>query len=248
LRAERQLRRETEELKSDFFAMAVHDLKQPVTILKAVHQLLAEAAEEAGGALKKSVGRVAYLSLSSVDRLNSMIEDMLSIARLSSPEIPVEKERLVLRDFLKKCAAEYEPAVASASKRWSFDAAGLAGGWWIYADADLLRRLVGNLVLNAVHYTPDGGAVRLGGRLRKDGRAEIFVSDEGVGIPEGFRTEIFRKFSTLSKSARNVGLGLAFCKIVADRHSALLDVRSEEGKGTEFSLIIPVSAGSAPAD
>ncbi|OIN99131.1 MAG: hypothetical protein AUJ51_13520 [Elusimicrobia bacterium CG1_02_56_21] len=99
-----------------------------------------------------------------------------------------------------------------------------------------------DLVLNAIQYTPEGGAIKLGARLSPDEKAAaIYVSDEGEGIPDSFREEIFKKYQGLGKSSRNIGLGLAFCKMVAETHSARMDVRSEMGKGTEVSFVTPVS-------
>lgn len=129
--------------------------------------------------------------------------------------------------------------------KWHFSLPEDIGNAWIFGDHDMLKRVIGNLVLNAIQYTPEGGAIKLGVRFSSADKAAIYVSDEGEGIPDSFREEIFKKYQGLGKSSKNIGLGLAFCKMVADTHAARIDVRSETGKGTEVSFVIPVSRAAA---
>lgn len=237
---EQNLRRETEALSHDFFAMTVHDLKQPITVLKAVNELMLEAiAGRAYG--KKEMDRMVYLAKDSLNRLNGMVEDILNISKLSDKDIPVQKERITLDSLIKESAEENSAIVTASGRKWSLETMPGVKNCCIYGDDILIRRVIGNLVLNAIHYTPEGGEIKLGVRLKDKERVELFVSDQGVGIPEKFRQEIFKKYTSLSKTAKNVGLGLAFCKLVADRHAAQLNVLSEQGKGTEISLVLPVS-------
>lgn len=241
---ERNLRKETETLNHDFFAMTVHDLKQPITVLKAVNELMLEAITgRAYG--KKEMDRISYLAKDSLNRLNGMVEDILNISKLSSKDIPVQKERIMLECLVKESAEENSASVGAAGRKWSVELMPGIKDSCIYGDDVLLRRVIGNLVLNAIHYTPEGGEIKLGVRPRGKDSVELFVRDTGAGIPEKFREEIFRKYTSLSKTAKNVGLGLAFCKLVADRHGADINVRSEEGKGTEISLTIPIFAAEA---
>ncbi len=239
LRQEEARRLEAEAQKNDFFEMTVHDLKQPATALKAALDLLLSE-EEARSFTPEQLASLRQIARTSLAMLNTMIADVLNTSRLNDPASVIQKERVPLGGFLRECAAENSASVTAAGKRWSLDLPDGADGAWMFADRDILRRVVGNLVLNAIQYTPEGGAIRLGAELR-DGRAAIYVSDDGAGIPENFRQEIFKKFSTMGKSPRNLGLGLAFCKLAADRHSAVIEVRSEVGKGTEISFVIPVS-------
>lgn len=238
---EKNLRRETEALSHDFFAMTVHDLKQPITVLKAVNELMLEAiADRAYG--KKELDRMSYLAKDSLSRLNGMVEDILNISKLSDKDIPVQKERIMLESLIRESAEENSAIVTASGRKWSVETMPGIKNCCIYGDDILIRRVIGNLVLNAIHYTPENGEIKLGVRSKDKESVELFVSDQGAGIPEKFREEIFKKYTSLSKTAKNVGLGLAFCKLVADRHSAQLNVRSEQGKGTEISLTLPVSA------
>ncbi|OGS14381.1 MAG: hypothetical protein A2234_10475 [Elusimicrobia bacterium RIFOXYA2_FULL_58_8] len=237
---EKNLRKETETLNHDFFAMTVHDLKQPITVLKAVNELMLEAITgRAYG--KKEMDRISYLANDSLRRLNGMVEDILNISKLSCNDIPVQKERIMLESLIKESAEENSATVGASGRKWSVEIMPGIKDYCIYCDDVLIRRVIGNLVLNAIHYTPEGGEITLGVRPQAKGSVELFVRDTGVGIPEKFREEIFKKYASLSKTAKNVGLGLAFCKLVADRHGAGINVRSEQGKGTEISIVLPIS-------
>jgi signal transduction histidine kinase len=240
LKDERARRKELEDNRKDFFAMAVHDLKQPLTVLKAVNEMVLESAQSGPDGDKRDLGRISELSGESIERLSDMVEDLLNISRLDSPDIPLDKRRIGLSSFLRGCSRDFSAAAERAGRKWVFsDESG--EGAWIYGDEKLLKRLVGNLVMNAVQYTPEGAAIHLGARLAEEGHVEIYVRDEGVGIPEELREAIFEKYRTFSDSNRNVGLGLAFCKMAAERHSGRIKVSSETGKGTEIAVSLPVS-------
>lgn len=244
LRDEEEKRRQSEVLKNDFFEMTVHDLKQPVTALKAAMDLLLSE-EERKHYDKKQVESLSNIARTSLAMLTTMITDVLNTAKLNNPQYQPERERIDLQSFLNECAPENAASVAAAGKRWEYEFGPELAGCWIFGDTDLIRRVIGNLVLNAIQYTPEGGAIKLGARRHDHDHAAIYVSDEGEGIPDSFRQEIFKKYSTMSRSSKNLGLGLAFCKMVAGRHSSFMDVKSETGKGTEIRFIIPVYC---PAD
>lgn len=244
LREEEKKRRESEILKNDFFEMTVHDLKQPVTALKAAMDLLLSE-EDRKLYDKKQIESLSKIAKTSLSMLTTMITDVLNTAKLNNPQYQPERERIDLQSFLNGCAPENAASVAAAGKRWEYAFGPELAGCWIFGDTDLIRRVIGNLVLNAIQYTPEGGAIKLGARRHDADRAAIYVSDEGEGIPDSFRQEIFKKYSTMSRSSKNLGLGLAFCKMAADRHSAFLDVQSETGKGTEIRFVVPVYS---PAD
>jgi len=243
LREEEQRRKEAETQKDDFFAMTVHDLKQPLTSLKAAMDLLFSE-EEVKRFTKDQIHSLSGIAGTSIRMLNSMVVDVLNTAKMKSRDYAPVKDRLSLADFMRECAEENSASVKAANKRWKFSLPEGIGDTWLFGDHDMLKRVIGNLVLNAIQYTPEGGAIRLGVRLPSDDRAYIYVSDEGEGIPDSFREEIFKKYQGLGKSSKNIGLGLAFCRMVAETQSARMDVRSEMGKGTEVSFIIPVSRGA----
>ncbi|MFA6433722.1 MAG: HAMP domain-containing sensor histidine kinase [Elusimicrobiales bacterium] len=245
LKAEEARRREAETQKDDFFAMTVHDLKQPLTSLKAAIDLLFSE-EDVKSFSKEQVRSLSAIAGTSLRMLNSMVVDVLNTAKMKSRDYTPEKNRITLNEFMRECAEENSASVKAANKKWRFSLPEDIGNAWIFGDHDMLKRVIGNLVLNAIQYTPEGGAIKLGVRLSAADKAAIYVSDEGEGIPDSFREEIFKKYQGMGKSSKNIGLGLAFCKLVADTHAARIDVQSEIGKGTEVSFVMPVSH-AAPA-
>lgn len=234
---EKHLRSESEELNRDFFAMTVHDLKQPITVIKTVNELISEAVES-GKYGKEEMDRILYMAKDSAERMNRMVEDILNITKLSDQSLPVQKERVNLGTLVKDIITENSVVVGRSNRKWSTDCASGLERRFVYGDDVLIHRVIGNLVLNAIHYTPEAGEIRFGAKLRDDS-VVLSVSDTGRGIPEKFRADIFEKYKSLSKTAKNVGLGLAFCKLVADRHAAKLEVKSSVGKGTEIAFILP---------
>lgn len=243
LKAEERRRKEAETQKDDFFAMTVHDLKQPLTSLKAAIDLLFSE-EEVKSFSNEQIRSLSTIAGTSLRMLNSMVVDVLNTAKMNNRDYKPEKNRISLAGFMRDCAEENSVSVKAANKKWHFSLPEDIGDAWIFGDHDMLKRVIGNLVLNAIQYTPQGGAIKLGVRFTSADKAAIYVSDEGEGIPDSFREEIFKKYQGLGKSSKNIGLGLAFCKMVADTHAAFLDVSSELGKGTEVSFVIPVSRGA----
>lgn len=246
LRREEGRRQAAEADRNDFFEMTVHDLKQPVTALKAALDLLLSE-EERRQYDKRQIQSLTRIARTSLGMLTTMITDVLNTAKLNNPQFQPERERIDLESFLKGCVPENSASVTAAGKKWAYEFSPELSGAWIFGDADLVRRVIGNLVLNAIQYTPEGGMIKLGARIHDRDRAAIYVSDEGEGIPDNFRQEIFKKYRTMGKSSTNLGLGLAFCKLAAERHSAFLDVKSESGKGTEISFVIPAYCPSRAA-
>lgn len=248
LLSETKKRKELEAFKDDLTNMLVHDMKHPLTVLTALLPLLAE--EQDNGDYKIKAASLLQMAKRNIGRENAMIEAMLHVAKLSNPDLPLQKKRHSLTTFIKECASENSLVVEESRREWRLEIDAQMPDCWIYADSALLKRLIGNLVLNAVEHSPPGKPVALGARLcRRDrGKAEIFVRDQGPGVPAQRREAIFQKFTTFAQSAKNVGLGLAFCKMAAEKHSARLEIIDASEPGATFALVIPVSAAPASGD
>ena len=119
----------------------------------------------------------------------------------------------------------------------------------VYADPDMIQRVLTNLIENATKYAADGGQITI--RLRQSpGYVQIIVADDGPGIDPEMRQQIFDKFSRLKYEdvPHGVGLGLAFCKLAIEAHEGRIWVESELGKGSEFHFMVPVSEEARPAE
>jgi len=110
----------------------------------------------------------------------------------------------------------------------------------VYADYDQLRQVLVNLTLNAIQATPPGGRVILRTRVTDDGALTVDVEDTGHGITEANRSKLFTPFFTTKEKGEGVGLGLAVAKGIVEKHAGIISVRSAEGKGTTFSVSLPV--------
>lgn len=245
LLSETAQRKKLEAFKDDLTNMLVHDMKHPITVLTSLLALLADEDQELVPKEKRDA--LLHMAKRSVKRENDMIEDLLQVARLSNPEMPLQKKRLSLAAFVAECASMNSLLVEQSQKAWALEIDGDMPACWIYGDAVVLKRLIGNLVLNAIEHSPPRSAITLGVRLsrRDHSKAEIFVRDQGPGVPAQRREAIFQKFRGFAESAKNVGLGLAFCKMAAEKHGARLELLESSEPGTTFALIIPVSAGPA---
>jgi len=246
LRREEAKRKETEQLKNDLANMMVHDLKQPLTVFKTVLWLLRESgAQRASGGPE---GEALDMADKAVTRLSAMIEDLLQIARLSDAAAPIPKGRILLGPLLDECGEESRLIVEHSGRDFRLVKEGDAADRWLHGDRSLIKRLIGNLILNAIDHSPQGAAVTFGARTCADpGRVEVFVHNDGPAIPKAHLGAIFRKFATFGESVRNVGLGLAFCKMAAEKHAAAIAVRSEDRSGTVFCVRFLVGPAVAPA-
>jgi signal transduction histidine kinase len=179
-----------------------------------------------------------------------MIEDLLQIARLSDAAAPIQKGRILLGPLLDECGEENRLIVEHSGRTFQLVKAEDAAGRWLHGDRSLVKRLIGNLILNAIDHSPQGAAVTFGARPCADScRVEVFVHNDGPAIPQAHLGAIFRKFTTFGESARNVGLGLAFCKMAAEKHAAAIAVSSEDQTGTIFCVrfLVGQTTAAAPA-
>ncbi|MBI4248591.1 MAG: HAMP domain-containing histidine kinase [Elusimicrobia bacterium] len=240
LQSEREKRRRLEKLRQELTAMIVHDLRQPVTVIEASLHLI--GGKDYFRFPERQKLQIMLQGHRALDRLNGMISTALQMARLSDVRVLLKKRGLPIGQLLQECAAACSAAVLETGRGWDFQVPKPLSSRRVYGDGDLLKRLVGNLILNAVDHSPPGGRISLGARpsgsTGRDG-VEIFVRDEGKSIPIHMRSEIFTKYRTLSESGRNMGLGLTFCKMVADKHNGRIQVRSEDGGGNTFSVVLP---------
>ncbi|WP_415856318.1 sensor histidine kinase, partial [Sinomonas sp. G460-2] len=114
---------------------------------------------------------------------------------------------------------------------------------WVRADPLRVGQAVDNLLSNAIKYSPDGGTVRLRAAQR-DGWVTVEVSDRGMGIAPGEQERVFERFFRTAEARRSeipgVGLGLALTQWIAERHGGRLEVESEPGRGSVFTLLLPV--------
>jgi two-component system OmpR family sensor kinase len=218
-------------LQRSFIADAAHELRTPLTAVRLQLQLAERASTNAERAtafaeLKGGIGRATHL-----------IEQLLTLARNEPDAVERTFAMVNLADIARQVVAE-RASIAEA-KRLDL---GLSGDAPILTmgDAEALRAMLGNLVDNAIHYTPPGGIVDVEVAAR-DGHACLTVTDTGPGIPAADRERVFDRFYRLETAgATGSGLGLAIVRKIAQRHRASVDLGSEaSGRGLKATVCFP---------
>ena len=239
LKDETRRRREVELEKRELSAMLVHDLKTPLTVVRSGVTLLQEQLKDtkAGAGCKRTLELLDM----STDRLRRMVEDVLQLARMEEVEGLRETKPVDLAVLAAAAGKDFGLIAADRRQKLVVD---IPSGTEarVLGDAALLRRVVDNLVNNAVEHTPSQGTVTISVRA-SEGKASVCVSDSGPGIPPEARPEIFRKFfqKDLKRHVGNVGLGLAFCLKAVQRHGGVIGVEDAEPHGARFFFRLPLA-------
>ena len=257
VKAERDRAEAASASKTRFFAAASHDLRQPLHALSINATTLDLVARRSGDPLLKEVSQ----GISSALRQSTgLLDGLLDISRLDAHAV---KTKFAPQDMGAVLAAVREEYAALAAQHGltldvELDAsAGTSdggGGLWVLTDVDQLVRILGNLVDNAVKFTPSGG-ITLSALWELPNRVVVRVSDTGPGIAEAERERVFEEFYQIGNPSRDRAQGLGLGLAIVKRTAALLEIPvqllSESGRGTTFELSLPLAgpsaAGGAPA-
>jgi two-component system phosphate regulon sensor histidine kinase PhoR len=228
-----------EAMRKDFVANVSHEIRTPLTVLSGFVETLQTLPIE-------EPERNVYLGLMSQQalRMQSLVSDLLTLSRLEGSPAPGQGEWLDCQDLLSQALQEAK-GLSQVISNPPHDIRSIEGPSLLVAGAksELLSAL-SNLLSNAVRYTPDGGLISAGWRL-KDGSAEFFVEDSGPGIAAEHLPRLTERFYRVDRSRSRetggTGLGLAIVKHVVQRHGGQLEIQSTLGKGSCFSLLLPSS-------
>ncbi|HWZ60855.1 MAG TPA: hybrid sensor histidine kinase/response regulator [Gemmatimonadaceae bacterium] len=230
--------RELEKIRDDLMKMIVHDLKTPLTSILATLELLLDGDF---GTLAATQRQVIMDAEGKSEDLLRLIEDLLEIAKIEEAALPLSVEPIapaaLLTEILHEWTVRFQQEGATATVDVADDVPVFR------ADKGLLKRVFGNLIQNAV--THSARAVVMQFRVRPDANGILFtVADNGPGIPSEYQEVIFRKFEQVrtphGPRVRSSGLGLAFCRLVVEQHGGRIWVRSNEGEGSAFHLVLPL--------
>ena len=227
-------RERIEAMRRDFVANVSHEIRTPLTVLAGFVETMAglpltEAERQ----------RVLTLMQQQTGRIQALVGDLLTLAKLEGSPRPAADRWVPVAAVLRKAAAD---AQALSAGRHHID---IEGG----DDAEVagsepeLYSAIGNLLNNAVRYTPDGGAIQMRWQWRPDGGAALEVQDGGIGIAREHLTRLTERFyrvdGSRSRDTGGTGLGLSIVKHVAQRHGGEVDIQSELGRGSTFRLVLP---------
>jgi len=240
--------RELERLRDDLMKMIVHDLKTPLTSVLGALEMLGDGDF---GPVTEAQRRAIADCQGKADELLSLINDLLEIARLEDTSLPLDLAPVEPRRFLAETADEWAMRFQQEGAKLAVDVA--ADAPLFEADVSLLRRVMANLIQNALTHASRAVEVRLSARGDRGG-VLLTVADNGPGIPPEYQEVIFRKFERLKNPSvprvRSSGLGLAFCRLVAEAHGGRIWVQSSEGQGSAFHVLLPLhpptTTASAP--
>lgn len=242
LLTEREARQEAEvanRLRDEFMATISHELKTPLNSILGWARLLAGAKLNPDQSAK-AVDTIIKNS----ETQNRLIEDLLDVAKVFSNKLELEMTEVDPAAIVNDSIESIRPASQAKGITIGtvFDES--INGHKANGDENRLHQVVGNLLTNAVKFTPEGGRIDV--RLGLDGpNFELVVSDTGIGIGEEFMSSVFERFrqeNPQSDSSRGLGLGLAIVRNLVEMHGGSVKVKSEGlGKGTEFTVLLPVA-------
>jgi two-component system phosphate regulon sensor histidine kinase PhoR len=224
-------------MRRDFVANVSHEIRTPLTVLAGFVETLAtvplSAAEQP---------RVLTLMRQQTARIQSLVDDLLTLAQLEGSPRPPADRWLAADALIERATAD---AQLLSAGRHAFEVHARPGLQIAGSDGELASAM-DNLLNNAVRYTPDGGRIELRWSLREaDGSALFEVEDNGPGIARDHLPRLAERFyrvdSSRSRETGGTGLGLAIVKHVVQRHGGELEIDSEPGRGSTFRLVLPAS-------
>ena len=229
----------TEQMRDEFLSVAAHELKTPITAIKGFSQLLLR-----GDAVASDSGRDHLKTIDrQCDRLRRLADDLLQVARLRIGKLSMRRERVDLAALAAAAAGRW--GQSQPQRRIELQAERPVE---VEADPQRLLQVVENLVDNAFKYSSPDRPVTL--RVEKsEGRARLSVIDRGIGIPrekqEGIFEPFFRAHAGTERDAGGLGIGLFLSRRIAEQHEGTLGFESRLGRGSTFTLTLPLAAGTA---
>jgi signal transduction histidine kinase len=233
---------ELEGLKETLTQTLVHDLKNPLAAVLGNLELMERKADE-------SLLHLVRRSKAAAWRMHQMILNLLDIGQLEEGKLVLRPETIEAGSLARKACLEMEGGAAQRGVR--LEIAPGSENAVLRGDSTVLRRVMDNLIANAIEHSPKDGRVTVSVTLCDEG-VEIAVSDQGPGVPPEFRERIFEKFQRLenrkSLPGANRGLGLTFCRLAVEAHGGTIWVDDSPGGGALFRALLPATEVEAGAE
>jgi len=231
--------REIEQMKSRFFANLSHEFRTPLMLIKGPLELLLN------GKISENISDYYKMLLRNTEKLQKLIDQLLELSQLESETIPLKAETQNLAALVKSYTSAFIPLAEQNKIKFRFTSSVETALALI--DRDKLEKIINNLLSNAFKFTPAEGTISVNLFIDKETDhdvANISVKDSGIGIPQEYQTKIFDRFYQVDDSSKRnyggSGIGLALVKELVMLNKWNIEVKSSEGKGTEFILCIPI--------
>lgn len=231
-----------DEMKSNFILAASHELRTPLTSIKGYISLILQ--EKVGAITDQQREFMSHVK-TATDRLQRLLSELLSISKIESGQFVIKMETVRVEDLLKESATIYK--AEADQKEIALNLHVRNELKTIECNADKIRELLDNMISNALKYTPQGGRVDIWAERGAE-ELRIRVQDTGIGIKKEEQDKIFDPFHHVHKTGlageESTGLGLALSMKIAKLHHGNIEVESEEGKGSVFTLTLPLKQPS----
>lgn len=238
LQQKNQILTEVEELKTNFLSMVSHDLKTPIARIQGMASILGENTENWSTKQKDALESVSR----SAKELLDFVTSILDLGRIEANAIQLQLTSRDLNTLIQECVERLRPLAEAKNIELRLELETLFS---LKMDVGLIRQVIGNLIENAIKYSPKGTAVLISTEESEDGFVLLQVADQGRGIPAEETDYIFSKFyrskDVKSSPIKGSGLGLYLAKYFIELHGGAISVESEVGIGSTFSVRLPMA-------
>ena len=229
--------KQLERTREEFVANVSHELRTPLSLIKGYVETLLDGARNNPDVAERFLKIIER----NTNRLDLLIQDLLTISALESGRMKLTLQPVALRQLAEKVFSDLHTKAEHKNVALINELPELTAS----ADANRLDQVFANLVDNAVKYGRANGSVRVGGEKLDDGKLEIFVQDDGPGIPPESLDRVFERFYRVDKARSRdqggTGLGLSIVKHIVQAHGGEVRVESEPGKGATFFFMLPAA-------
>ncbi len=223
-----------------FVSNVSHELRTPLTSVKSYLEALDD------GALSEPVAPdFVKVSLNETNRMMRMVTDLLSLSRIDNETSQLDIELTNFTAFITFILNRFDKIKSQAqedTKKYELIREYPITPIWVEIDTDKMTQVIDNILNNAIKYSPDGGKIKVGMKTT-DAQLIISISDEGLGIPKKDLPRIFDRFYRVDKARSRAqggtGLGLAIAKEIIKQHKGFIWAKSEYGKGSTFTIVLP---------
>jgi two-component system, OmpR family, phosphate regulon sensor histidine kinase PhoR len=233
-----------ETMRRDFVANVSHELRTPLTVVNG----FVETMQDMPNLENDMARRALHLMGEQTTRMESLVNDLLTLSRLENEQNTLHEEQVDVPELMRSLLEDGR-ALSNGQHQFRLEIDSEAR---LNGNASELHSAFGNLVTNAIRYTPPGGDIVLRWSEQPDGHMVFSVKDSGIGIAAQHISRLTERFYRVDRSRSRetggTGLGLAIVKHIAIRHQAQLDIASEEGKGSTFSMVFPAKRRWATID